>query len=83
MERMNNGRVCNGFLGGIEHFSSDMDATVRLAWQRVITVSQVVAAAVLSLPEVFSEQDISAEVQRRVQTFPASAFVASELVSGD
>ncbi len=67
----------------IEHFPSDMNASAWLAWQRVITVSQVVAAAVLSLPEAFSEQDVSAEVQRRVQAFPASAFVASELVLSD
>jgi len=67
----------------IEHFDSEMNAASWLASQRVVTVSQMVAAAMLSLPEVFSEQDVCAEVERRVQSFPASAFAAAELVLGD
>ncbi|MHB1683909.1 MAG: MFS transporter [Bacilli bacterium] len=67
----------------LEHFDSEMTASSWLASQRVVTVSQVVAAALLSLPDVFSEQDVCAEVERRVQTFPASVFVAAELVQGD
>ncbi len=60
-------------------FAPDGNDSGWLARQRTITVSQVVAAAVLSLPRAFTEQDVRDRVRRQIEAFPPSAPVASEL----
>ena len=67
----------------MERFAPDGDAAEWLAQHRMITISQVVAASVLGLPEVFHAQDVQADVRRRVQAFPPAACTASELARGD